>query len=117
MAVVFACTHRGPGAIWDSRYCKVSELKRLLFANNLGGQEDREAQKSLRVMQKTRGPVFLEVRGGPQATVQARFGVCRNKGQRGSGKVIRELPRGSGRGRHLTSGKAGVRAVRVGGSQ
>ena len=52
-------------------------------------------------MQKTRGPVFLEVRGGPyQATVQTRFGVCGNRGQGGQEKVIRgfiEGPAGAGR--------------------
>ena len=51
-------------------------------------------------MQKTRGPVFLEVRGGPyQATVQTRFGVCGNRGQGGQEKVIRgflEGPAGAG---------------------
>lgn len=85
----------------EFRYCRVLELKRLLFANNLGGEgTPGGSRQNLRTVQKTSGPLFLEVRGRlRQAAEQTRFGVRGNRGQGGQEKLIGgflEGPAGAG---------------------
>lgn len=47
----------------EFRYCRVSELKRLLFTNNLGKEARPGGFRGfLRTMQRTRGPLLLEVK-------------------------------------------------------